>query len=381
MTRDWAVPISLGMAAIVVTHHMTSYALTGVLVGLTLAYWLVRRTWRPPNPWRFATVAAVLTIGWLVVVASSTVGYLSPVISDAVDATLDTAIGEAPPRTLFQGNDDTPSPETIGETPPLARGVGLLGVAILAIAMPFGLLRVWRRYRGQPFVLLLAIAAIGFFGALLLRLAPAAWETGNRASEFLFIGLAFVVACTGVERWRPRNRPWLGQALVTAGLGIILVGGAISGWPWNAQLASPLRISAEGRAIVSPPLGLAEWARDNIPEGRFAANVADSRLLMDPGEKWAVAGEFPDVKHIIEGPTLEGWELPLLRRNELRYLVADRRVLGEDGIRGYYFSLEDTAPGERLLPRETVTKFAKIPGAQRIYANGDIAVYDLKEAW
>jgi hypothetical protein len=376
--RDWAVPILLGIAAIIVTHHVTSYALLAFLIALTAVYWLLRRAWTPPNPWRFAAVAALLTVGWLVIVASSTVGYLSPVIDNAVDATLDTALGEAPPRTLFQGNDnDVPSPETIGETPVLARGIGLLAVALLAAATPFGLWRIWRRYRRQPFVLILAVAAVAFFGTLLLRLAPDAWETGNRASEFLFIGLAFVVACAGFERWRPAGRPWLGQAAVTACLGVILIGGAISGWPWNAQLASPLRISAEGNSIVSPPLGLAEWARENVPDGRFAANVADSRMLMDPGERWAVAGEFPDIKDIIQERALEGWELPLLRRHDLRYVVADRRVLGADGIRGYFFSLEETAPMERLLPREAVTKFAEIPGASRIYANGDIAVYDL----
>lgn len=375
--KDWALPILLGTGAIVVSHHITSYSLIGILLALTAAFWLIKRSWQAPNPWPFAIAAVVLTAGWLVVVASSTVGYLSPVIDDAVSATLDTALGEAPPRTLFQGSSDTPSPETIGETPTVARGIGLLGVALLAAAMPFGLWRFWRRYRGQPFAWILAIAALGFFGTLLLRLAPEAWETGNRASEFLFLGLAFVVALAGLEKWRPKRRPWLGQALVTGGLGVILIGGAISGWPWNSQLASPLRISAEGRSIVSPPLGLAEWAQEEIPDGRFAANVADSRLLMDPGDRWAVAGEFPDVKDIIEEEALEGWELPLLRRNNLRYVVADRRVLGADGIRGYYFSLEQTEPGERLLPREVVTKFEEIPGAERIYANGDIAVYDL----
>ncbi len=98
---------------------------------------------------------------------------------------------------------------------------------------------------------------------------------------------------------------------------------------------------------------------------------------MDPSEKWAVSGEFPDIKDIIEAPTLEGWELPLLRRHNLRYVVADRREIGNDGLRGYFFSREETAPMERLLPREAVTKFARIPGASRVYANGDIAVYDL----
>lgn len=379
LARNWVLPIVLGIAAIVVTHHVTSYALIAVLLALTVAYLLVKRAWAPPNPWPFALVAILLTAGWLLVVASSTVGYLSPVIGDAINATLDTALGEAPPRTLFQSPANaTPSPETIGETPTLARGVGLFAIALLAAGMAFGLRRVWRRHRRQPFALLFTLAAFGFFGTLLLRLAPAAWETGNRASEFLFIGLAFVVALAGLDRWRPVRHPWLGRAAATSCLGVILIGGAIAGWPWNAQLASPLRISAEGRTIVSPPLGLAEWARENVPNGRFAANVADGRLLMSPGGRWAVAGENPDIEDIIEEPDLEGWELPLLRRHNLRYVVADRRVLGRDGIRGYFFSRAETAPQERLLPRSAVTKFAHIPGVARIYANGDIAVYDLE---
>jgi hypothetical protein len=376
--KDWVVPIVLGIGAIVVTHHLTSYALAAILLGLAASYLLLKRTWRAPNPWPFALLAIAMASVWLVVVASSTVGYLSPVITDAVNATLDTALGEAPPRTLFQGGDNSPSPETIGETPTLARGLGLLGVLILAAGMPFGLRQVWRRHREKPFALIFVLAAFGFFGTLLLRLAPEAWETGNRASEFLFMGLAFVLACVGLEKWRPQSLPWLGRGLMTAFLGVILVGGAISGWPWNAQLASPLRISAEGGTIVSPPLGVAEWARDTIPGGKFAANVADSRLLMDPGGKWALSGENPDIKSIIETPALEGWELPLLRSHKLRYVVADRRVIGADGIRGYYFSRKDTAPGERLLPRSTVNKFAQVPGVARIYANGDIAVFDLR---
>ena len=41
--------------------------------------------------------------------------------------------------------------------------------------------------------MIFVVAALAFFGALALRFAPAAWETGNRAGEFFFIGLAFVV--------------------------------------------------------------------------------------------------------------------------------------------------------------------------------------------
>ncbi|HKT83539.1 MAG TPA: hypothetical protein VJQ84_06845, partial [Solirubrobacterales bacterium] len=101
--RDWAVPLALGIVAVVVTHHLTSYAVAVFLALLAVVYWALRREWSWPNPWRYAVLAAVLAIGWLVLVANSTFGYLGPVIGEAFEAIFNTASGEAPPRGLFQG--------------------------------------------------------------------------------------------------------------------------------------------------------------------------------------------------------------------------------------------------------------------------------------
>ncbi len=308
--REWSVPVLLGTAAIVVTHHLTSYALVVIVAALAIAYRLLRRTWRWANPWSFAVVAAVLAVAWMVLVATATLGYLSPVLGNAFHAIVNTASGEAPPRALF-ANKGT---ETV-ETPAIARVVALLAVALLAVALPLGLLRLWRRHRSNPFALIFGIAALSFFGTLALRLAPAAWETGNRAGEFLFIGLAFTLASGGYELWRPTGRAWLGRTLLSAGLGVVLVGGAISGWPWDLQLAWPIRASAGGGTIVAPPLGVAEWAKRNLPEDeRFAANPAEARLLMMPGRKSTLAGKTPDIEDILVESGLSGWELPLLEK-------------------------------------------------------------------
>lgn len=370
--RAWGVPVVLATLAVIVTHHLTSYALSGMLVALSLTYWYVYRKWRPPNPWPFAVLAIALAVTWLVVVASSTVGYLTPVLSNAFDAIGNTIVGEDAPRGLFQGEGTT-----VAETPLIARGVAFFAVALLTVGLPFGLRELWRHHRRKPFALLFGIAGIGFFGTLALRLTPPAWETGNRASEFLFIGLAFLLACACLEalrRWRGRTalRP-----LLAAGLGVVLVGGAISGWPWDSQMAQPLRISADGRTIPSPPLGLAEWAADEVPRGRFAASAADAGLLLTPGGHAALAGSSPDIEDIIDAESLGGWELPLLRRNKLRYVVADRREANADSLRGYYFASEGSAAAE-LSPKSVTTKFNRIPGAARVYTNGPITVFDLK---
>ncbi len=366
--RTWAAPVVLAMMAIVVTHHLTSYAMAAVLVGLSLGYWYVHRKWDPPNPWPLAIFGVLLAAFWLFVVASSTVGYLSPVLSDAFSAIGNTIGGEDEPRGLFQS-----SGSSVAATPLAARAVAVLAVALLAAGLPFGLRVLRRRYMKEPFALLFGLAAIAFFATLVLRLAPAAWETANRASEFLFVGLAFVLACASVEalrRWSDRR----GRALLAAGIGLVLVGGAISGWPWDSQLARPLRAAAAGGTISSPPLALAQWA-EGLPDGRFAATTADAGLLLDPGGKMVLTGSSPDVEDVLEEEGLSDWMLPLLRENGVRYIAVDRREVSSDSLRGYYFSRRDH--DEQLLPTSVSAKFNEVPGIARVYTNGPITVFDL----
>ncbi|HET9185609.1 MAG TPA: hypothetical protein VFN82_05645, partial [Solirubrobacterales bacterium] len=200
----WSGPIVLGMGAVVITHHLTSYMMVALLASLALIYWYLRKTWRPPNVWPFALLGAGLAAFWLFVVASSTVGYLSPVLTNAVKAIVHTIQGEEAPRGLFQGQS-----AAAGSTPVAARLLGLAGVALLAVGVPFGLLQAWRRFRDRPLAIVFCVGAIGFFGTLALRLTPPAWETGNRASEFLFVGLAFVLSLAtlwALSRWSEAPR-------------------------------------------------------------------------------------------------------------------------------------------------------------------------------
>lgn len=393
--RAWVLPIVLATFAIVVTHHLTSYALAAILVALAVLYYFLGKGWRPPNPWRFALLAVGLSLTWLAV-ASRTAGYLSPVISRAFESTWDTITGEAGGRALFSSGD---SNIALGSTPIGAKITAIAAIGILAVALPFGLRRVWRGRDTHPLVLLFCLASVTFFAVLGLRFAPAAWETANRLGEYMFIGLAFVtasaalVAYTWLDGRGPRSAPWAGRALLSACFGVVIVGGAIAGWPWDAHIAKPVRGTIEGREVRSEPLGLAQWVRGNLPDGRFAANNADARLLLVPGGAWVRSGRHPDIEDIISESAFtkedcrvncvttpfQSWMLPLLNRLDLRYVVADRRFRGADIIRGYSFSLRpEGGEPDQLLPKEAVLKFEQIPAATRVFDSGNIVVYDIK---
>ncbi|MBS1882626.1 MAG: hypothetical protein JSS97_06680 [Actinobacteria bacterium] len=367
---EWAAPLIVAIAAIVITHHLTSYALIVILALLAGLLWYSSRNWDPPNPWPYALLAAILAACWLAVVAGETFSYLSNPLSEALEALGKTIAGESAPRGLFQGGG------AAGPTPIGARLVALLGVALLGVGWVFGIRATWRRYRTQPWPLLFMLGSLGFFLALGLRLAPAAWETGNRASEFFFIGLAFVVAGAGLTELRRPSRKWA-PWLLTGAFGIVLIGGVISGWPWDAQLAKPLRVSAAGGTISSPPLAMAEWAKAEGPEGNWAAATADANLLLVPGGRDVTTGKGPDVEDMLTNPSLEPWQVRMLRENDLRYVVTDRREVSNDGLRGYFFPLRGDSDFDKLLFPGVESKFSAIPGTARIYDNGLIAVYDL----
>jgi hypothetical protein len=264
-----------------------------------------------------------------------------------------------------------------------------MSVAIVGVGMIFGLLQLWRVRRRDPFTLLFVLGGFGFFATLLLRFAPASWESGNRAADLMFIGLAFVLAIgfgAAYTRFdgRPARFPWLGRWLLCLSFAVVLAGGAISGWPWDAQLAVPIKARAGGAGFESEPLALARWTAANLPGSRFAAPNADALYLEAFGDATVRAGRRPDIEDLLSNYRLEPWQERVLKRYKLRYVVADRRRRAGDVIRGVWASVHPPAGARDSLFRTNVTtKYERssvgrlyLPHAARIFDSGKIAVYD-----
>ena len=136
----------------VVTHHLTSYALVVVLLALALIYRVVRSP--KPNPWPFAAFAGVLAVVWLLIAASDTVDYLDPVLAGAVKAIWTRSSANRRPRALFQAASPTRH-----ETPFVGRLITLAAVGFLLLGFLAGFREVWARRGKRPFVWSSASAA------------------------------------------------------------------------------------------------------------------------------------------------------------------------------------------------------------------------------
>src|SRR5581483_150716 len=71
--------------AVIVTHHLTSYALAIVLTGSAILYWLLDRR-HSHGLWWLALFSVVGTLAWLTLVASYTIAYLYPIYRGVIDA-------------------------------------------------------------------------------------------------------------------------------------------------------------------------------------------------------------------------------------------------------------------------------------------------------
>jgi hypothetical protein len=370
----WSAASLLMMAAVVITHHVSSYALVSFLIAVSVAHVVVGRKRGLPSPWPFALFALLATVAWLTFVASATVGYLTPIFDKALVSTIHAAVGETPLRHPFGSVGGGP------QVPLLERLVGFGSVLLLLLALPFGLLAVWRRHRRDPMVVVLALAGVGFFGTLALRFSAGAWEVANRASEFLFVGLALVVAMAGLERVTVGRFRVLGPILTAACAGVIFAGGVLAGWKPELRLAHPYRVAVGSHVIDAEDLQLARWIGTHLGQARIGAPATDAGLIADHSRAVPFAGQNPDVVDLLQTTELQNFELSVMHDARLDYVVADRRLKSFDNLIGYYFGLRPGAgPPDRLYPAAVQNKFDALP-LDRLYDSGDIAVYAVGKA-
>ena len=183
---------------IVITLCM-SHPLTSIALILFLVVWAGFDRWTAARPdgtprnelWILAGSGALFLTLWALLVARSLGGYLGPVLGDAGESLVDLLLGESGPKRIFGAAG-------VSDTPILERALGFAAVLLALAAVGLGVRAVWRRY--SPLAAALAVAALAYPLSLPLRLTEAGTEISNRASEFVFVGVALLGAVVLYER-------------------------------------------------------------------------------------------------------------------------------------------------------------------------------------
>jgi len=372
---SWTVVALLALGTTVVSHHITSFALAGALVAWYALTVMKRRRLLPAEgPGWLAPVAVVLTVAWLVEVASITIRYLKGPAQSAIDGLVSLLTQEQQGRGLFQSSTGTVAP--IDE-----RLTGIIGALLLVAAIPFGLFYLWRRRPASPMTWLLALVACAYPGTLVLRISSGGWQAAERSSAFIFVGLGIVVAYFLGSRTLRRAR-LLQLSLAAVALAVVFRSGVIGGWPPFARLPGSYLVEADSRSIDLRSITAAEWAQGVLgPGNRIAADRDNNILFGSYGEQAVVwyQTDSIDVSPIFFSGSIGREQIALIKAGHVRYLVVDTRLASALPQLGEYYDDAELADGPHTepIPLQDLDKFDAAPGVSRVFDDGSIRVFDV----
>lgn len=394
--------LALLSAGLVVTHHLTTYAMVAFLALWCVLVTLVER--RSPlaqllgpawlrgggrslaaklrarlrvGPALGFLVLGALAAGWFAFVSGgATRDELGGVFADAAGSAFDLVFGGSGAKTLFKAGN--------GEVDPLlVRLLGLASVGILVAVIPLGAWRVWHSERARPLSLALATVALLYPVTLVPRLTQAGSEISQRASEFVFVGVGFVAALLFVHLTRAGGRLRSGAwaVLATALAGLVFVGGVILGSSPVTRQPGPFEVGASSRSIGPQGFAAASYAAEYLPrDSRILVDAPNGLLLGSYGHLDPVLGSIRGipVTTVFFSRRFDAAVRTVIVRNAIDYVVVDRRLSHALPVDGHYYERGEPGAFERTRPvsRAALRKFERVPGIGKVFDNGPIVIYD-----
>jgi hypothetical protein len=400
--RSWRLLACIGVvvAALVATHHLTTYLFAALATALCLCALLSRR-WGEPRrpPWPIAALAVIGAVLWALTVATPVYDYLEPILRPAVEGVAKVATGSEAAHKAFSA---APAPEARAAF--WLRTTAFASIALILACLPFGALLAWRR-RGNPVALLLGGIACLYVPTLVLRVAGAGVESANRSSGFVFLGVAFVIALLIEHVIEQRALPALGWGRLRLAIGprrdnlatragarlaalaaviVLFVGGVTVFWPPYSRLPGPYLAGTDLRAVSPQGIATARWMRSRLGPGHeILTDRTNGQVVGAYGEQNPVGGSVDDLSVALPftSSVINEKDLHVLRGKRVEYLIVDTRLADSVPIRGWYFSSSElyARPYTKPIPRAKLVKFGHLKGANLVYDDGAIKVYDVRE--
>lgn len=367
------------LVALVLTHHVTSFFLVGLLILWAVAYGFLRLTpvYRSNLAWT-ALIGTLLSISWIVLSGSPVVGYIFSFLGQALTELGHILLHTGSTRQLFVTYNGQ-------STSLLERAIILMSVIMILFSLPFGLLCLWQRYRLNALTTTLGIVSLFYPVSQVFRFTDSGAQLTDRAAAFLFIAISFVLAIFITQFWPIRCLNWKNSLLITCALSIIFLGGIILGvGPGLSVLPGPYAVGGDSRSIGPEGIQAALWTPLHLGfNNRIGTDRTNQTLMGTYGDQsvvTAVANNI-DVSPLFFSSSLGTNELSLMRSGQIHYLVVDLRLAQALPLIGYYF-VEGEPNGYHYttpINSKSLTKFNTIPQINRVFDSGDIVIYDVEE--
>ncbi len=233
-----------------------------------------------------------------------------------------------------------------------------------------------RSVRGGALRYLPAAIAALYPVSLLADVSSNSKTVADRATTFIFFGVALVVGAWLGKRIA-RNRRMIERVGTIVVATIVFLGSLVFGFgPLVSLVPGPYVVGADELSYGSPSLALARWADIHLPAGsHIAADRDNGDLLLATAGLVPVEGEdgLIDPELLYFDNVLSTYDIHIIRRDDIRYIVVDDRLAQGLPLYGIYIAAGE--PAGRLTLAE-LNKFDTYPFVKRIYDNGPIQVYD-----
>jgi hypothetical protein len=369
--------VALLDCALIVTHHLTSYAVALAIMLWAAAEAIRRRSVRDGGLFTLlAGSVLAATAGYAAWSWPETQSDIGSSITGSINGLISVVAGQTGGRHPF-----TAAP---GYTNPfLERAVGLASVGLLLVALPWGLYALWRRRPRDTGLVILSVCALLYPLSLALRLTSGGSETSNRTSEFVFVALGTILAVAfvaqrgaGADSRRLSMLPV--RLLAGVYLGLVFVGGITVGNAPYQLLPGSFKVAAANRSVDTEGVAAANWARRLTPGSNFLGDETAEELMTAYTQLHQERGSFANkgIGQLFTSPRVGQLERLLIKYYKLRFLVVDKRDSTQLPFDGHYFEGADPGSYTRPIPHSSLTKFSHNPCIQQVFSSGHILIYD-----
>jgi hypothetical protein len=359
---------------VIVTHHLTSYALLTLLILWAVIDAVIRRN-LASGPAPIALAGAGMVIAWLLVTDSIFDYLVTPLVATA-NETMSILVGDMSFRNVFE--------KYSGPVVPLwERVVATAGVVLVLLGLPLGIWRIWIFHRSNAPVFLLGIVALAYPIPVALRFLMHGTEIGARAAPYVFFAVSLVLALTLVLLIPATHSPRR-LALVVTMVTVLFVSGVLQGQTGGwARLPGPYLVSAHTRSVEPQAIYVSVWARDELgPGNRYATDQQNRQRIGSQGEQTPVShfADGVEVSPLFFSLEFGSEEAELIKQGRVEYLFVDRRLSTGLPMVGFYIDPgeENAFQHEEPIPLTALTKFDDLPGISKIFDTKDISLYDVR---